>query len=187
MKHTNLFILLFVAIVGLWGCNDTQTAAKIEHAQQEAGSKALLRNQPVPTLDFSMERQIVIETYLARNRKLSTWAYTRDMQGRWTEICASMGYPIPYSTQLTNPSQVYHGSNYELATIGNPDPNGLYSPTSSDATIVSCVDKDGSVNPVSVEERVTTFPYRIKHEFEVHRYDENDTSSLKIKIADRAR
>lgn len=180
--------LLIFALLTLVGCNKAPEAADIEHAQQEIGAKAMLRNQPVPTLDYSLERQIVIETYLARNRKLNTWAYMRDYQGRLTEICPSMGYPIPYSTQLTNPTQMVEGGNYQVTSVGNPEPNGLYSPSSSDATIVSCVDKDGSVNPFVVEERVTTSPYRLKHEFELKRYDEKDEgSSLAIKISDKAR
>jgi hypothetical protein len=54
--------------------------------------------------------------------------------------------PIPNTASLSNPQQVVTGSNdrgYGLATIGQMDPIGIYTPTSSTGTFVICVDAQG--------------------------------------------
>ena len=91
------------------------------------------------------------------------------IDGKIIEICSSIGYPIPYSTQLTNPLQ-YTGPNG--AVVGNPEPNGLYSPDSAEGTIVNCVNPDGSVTPTYWEPRIFTLPYRIKADVVIARADD---------------
>lgn len=184
--------LCLLVLLALVSCDYKPSSSEVEHAQQEGGIQAMLRNQPVPTLTYSMERQIVTETYLARNRKMATWTYTRDMQGRITEICPSMGYPIPYSTQLTNPSQLATtyantktgASNHSIdGVIGNPEPTGLYPPAASEATLVSCVEPDGAVVPTYWEDRVFAMPYRIKADFKLQRAD-TIAPSFSVKVRD---
>lgn len=166
-----ILLTLALALV-LMGCDQ---AVDMEHQQQEAGQKSLLSNQPVPDLGgWSFERHIVIETYKARNRTISTYTYTFiEYTGQIIELCASIGYPIPYSTQLTNPLQ-YTGPNG--AVVGNPEPNGLYSPSSAEATIVNCVNKDGTVTPTYFEQRIFALPYRIKADRSLDRIGDSSFS-----------
>lgn len=163
-------ILIIVACFALLGCEPS--AAQVEHQQQEAGTQSLLQNQPVPDLGgWSFERHVVIETYKARNRTIATYTYTMTIDGKIIEICSSIGYPIPYSTQLTNPLQAY-GASQGYTSIGNPEPNGLYSPDNAEGTIVNCVNPDGSVTPTYWEPRIFALPYRIKADVVIARADD---------------
>jgi len=148
-----IFVLAFVLVA----CSPSIN--QVEREQQYAGNLAIVENQPVPDLGgYSFERQIMIETYLARNNTISTFSYLFTFDGRIVEICASIGYPIPYSTQLTNPINSMNGA-------PNAEPNSLYPPSSAAATLVQCVNSDGSVSPTYIEDNVMAFPYRIKSDF----------------------
>jgi len=59
--------------------------------------------------------------------------------------CPSHGGAVPNTAQLTNPSQIQPDphSTAGSVVIGNMDPNGVYSPTSSSGTYVMCVNNAG--------------------------------------------
>lgn len=155
-----IFVILVLAFV-LVAC--APSVNQIEREQQSLGNVAIVQNQPVPDLGgYSFERQIVIETYLARNNTISTFTYLFTFDGKIVEVCASIGYPIPYSTQLTNPMKFEYSGG---SPIPNAEPNSLYPPSSSAATLVQCVNSDGSVSPTYIEDNVMAFPYRIKSDF----------------------
>lgn len=158
-----MVIILFLSPV-LTGCN----AQDIEREQQESNQRSLIDNQPIPNLGgYSFERYVVIQTYLARNRTIATYTYTMtEIDGKIIEICASIGYPIPYATQLTNPLQVAAGG-----PIGNPEPNGLYSPDNAEGTIINCANGDGTITPTYWEPRVFALPYRIKSDIQLQRIE----------------
>ena len=161
-----LFVLIILAMV-LTACQ--ASVANIE--QQQAGNIAIVQNQPVPDLGgFSFERQILSETYLARNNTIATYAYMFTMDGKIVEICPSIGYPIPYSTQLTSPERV---DSYSYGVVlPNAEPNSLYPPGDAAATLVQCVNGDGSVSPVYIEWYVLAFPFRIKSDTQIERIGE---------------
>lgn len=167
-KLFGLFILVLFLLVA---CAPA-SVADVEQAQQQTGNMAIVNNQPLPDLGgYSFERQIVIETYLARNNTIATYAYMFTMDGKIIEICPSIGYPIPYSTQLTNPEKIeytYSAPN----VISNAEPNSLYPPSDAAATLVQCVNPDGSVSPVYIEWYVLAFPYRIVSDLQVERLGE---------------
>jgi hypothetical protein len=178
-----LFLALFVMTLVLSACGTTQT--ELEQAQQSGSVKAITQNQPIPDLGgYSFERQIVIETYLARNNTIATYAYMITMDGKIIEICPSVGYPIPYSTQLTNslvPTRnCGSGSgNCTEGVVANPEINGLYPPADAAATLVQCVNPDGSVSPTYIEWYVLSFPYRIASDVQLIKIGE---PSFKVNI-----
>lgn len=179
-----LFVVLFVMALVLTACGTTQT--ELEQQQQAGNITAITQNQPVPDLGgYSFERQIVIETYLARNNTIATYAYMISMDGKIIEICPSIGYPIPYSTELTNPQVPTRncatpGSAACVdGVVANPEPNGLYPPSDAAATLVQCVQPDGSVSPVYIEWYVLAFPYRIQSDFQLQQIG---TSSFSVPV-----
>lgn len=162
----NKLLVLVLAFV-LAAC--APSVSQVEQSQQEGGNLAIVQNQPVPDLGgYSFERQILIETYLARNNTISTFAYMISMDGKIIEICPSIGYPIPYSTRLTNPVKV----EYSSLAIPNAEPNSLYPPSDAAATLVQCVNPDGSVSPIYIEWYVLAFPYRIASDMQLQRVGE---------------
>ena len=59
--------------------------------------------------------------------------------------CPSHGGAVPNTAQLTNPTQIQPDPNASNGSVelGNMDPNGVYSPTSSSGTYVMCVNNAG--------------------------------------------
>lgn len=170
-----LFALFVLMMFILTSCTFGSDTSAIEQSQQKEAINAIIQNQPIPDLGgYSFERQIVIETYLARNNTIATYAYMISMDGKIIEICPSIGYPIPYSTQLSNPERV-DSYNYSI-TLPNPEPNGLYPPGDAAATLVQCVQPDGKVSPVYIEWYVLAFPYRIQSDFQLQQVGETSFS-----------
>jgi hypothetical protein len=76
--------------------------------------------------------------------------------------CDSIGFPLPYAAQLTNPQQALNfGSNIGVISVGQAEPNGLYSPASAEGTWVPCVDDKGNIAPVYEERKVSVFPRKV--------------------------
>ena len=123
--------ILFILVLAFVLVACAPSSNQIETQQQELAVTSIVENQPIPDLGgYSFERQVVIETYVARNNTISTFSYLFTFDGRVVEICPSIGYPIPYSTQLTAPEKPTQG--YSL-TIPQSEPNGLYPPESAAA------------------------------------------------------
>lgn len=169
MIHKSLVLFVLAFAVLLSGCGTAgEQAVREEARQQGAGVLAIVQNQPVPDLGgWSFEREVVIQTTLARNRTVATYTYLMTLDGKIIEICASIGYPIPYSTQITNPEQAV----YTSLSLPQPEPNSLYSPENAEATYVQCSNSDGTVAPVYMEPRVFALPYRIQSDMQFVRLD----------------
>jgi hypothetical protein len=190
MKNLRILIIAFL-ILTITGCSVSQDTgtniANTEHKQQDLGVQAIINNQPVPDLGgYSFPRQMVIETYIALNKTTTTWSYIMSINtGELTELCPSYGYPIPGGTELTNPYQIANTSGFQeygYGVIANPEPNGLYPPSTSAGTLVNCVNPDGTVSPVYVEPYVVAFPYRVVSDKQIQRAD-NLPPSIAIKPA----
>jgi len=144
------------------GCTTApRTAASIEQTSQDLQMQQFLRNQPVPSFDWSLERHMLIALYTARQKATNTFSVVQsDFTGKILWSCPSMGFPLPYATQLTNPQQLIQksdSSHWYDGVIGQQEPNGLFSPPAADGTWVPCVDEHGKITPVYEERKVTTF------------------------------
>lgn len=168
MKGKSFLLTLVVLLISAMLVSCMESVSQEERKQQTTANLAIVQNQPLPDLGgYSFERQIVIETYYARNNTIATYAYMISMDGKIIEICPSIGYPIPYSTQLSNPMKVEYQSSG--AVIPNAEPNSLYPPSDAAATLVQCVNPDGSVSPVYIEWYVLAFPYQIASDVQLTR------------------
>lgn len=146
------------------GCSSKTTSASIEQASQDLQMQQFLRNQPVPSFDWSLERHMLIQLYAARQRATNTFSVVQsEYTGKILWSCPSMGFPLPYATQLTNPLQLASryamtdGAHYTDGVIAQQEPNGLFTPPAADGTWVPCVDEKGRITPVYEERKVTTF------------------------------
>jgi hypothetical protein len=137
------------------------SAQATEQHMQNLQMEQFLRNQPVPSFDFSLERHILIKLYGARQRATNTFSVVQSpFTGKVLWSCASIGFPLPYATQLTNPQQVqWKGGlhEYSSAVLAQQEPNGLFTPASAEGTWVPCVDEKGNLTPVYEEKKVTVF------------------------------
>lgn len=177
------FLLLIPVL--LIGCGQTtsKTDAVLVEKQQEIYSNS----QPIPFFDHSLERQAAIELYEARNENVRTWTVWRSDYGLIEGHGESIGYPIPYDVQLTNPLMLgYKGHNVGVAVLEQPEPNGLWSSKNSIATWIRLVvSRNGKtyVTPVYVEGKVTTYPYPVKVDYEKNRVTplEDAVPTVKLK------
>ena len=147
MRKILLLVVMLVMSVGLFsGCVDVST----EDRQTEATRQLMkeVNNQiGMPNITEFYEKKMAKEIFELRdNSKLITYAYTQNLDGRFTYIGQCIGFGLPYSTQYTNPMQ-YTGvstptiaagetgrRSWDYQVMPQADPNGLFTPTGLAAT-----------------------------------------------------
>lgn len=139
--------------------SDTSLNQKQEQIMKEANAQV-----GMPAIVNFNERKLAKMIMELRDQEnLITYTYLYSpMTGKLMFLGKSIGYGLPYSTQYTNPSKPeYHEwSSYNWGNLVLPqaDPNGLFMPTSADATWVMLLDKDGKPHPTYIEEKVIVSP-----------------------------
>lgn len=150
------------------GCQPArQQGAMQEQAAANRQQEHMLRMQPIPTLQWSLERHLAIQIYMARQRSVPTVSIVQsEYTGKILWRCDSIGFPLPYATQITNPLQMMEGRGSPPSTtaVNQAEPNGLYTPSSADGTWVPCVDDKGGISPVYEERKISTFPRSVREE-----------------------
>lgn len=181
MKRLFILFTALSALVMLAGCNaDNSGASRDTRATMQAMEQAST-TVPVPAIiNWAERRELKMIYELRDNPKLVTYTYKTDMNGKLHPVCVgsnSVGYPIPYSAQFTAPKALVgkkpiypsfaDGSSYNgdwhVIEADQPEPNGIYMPSSSEATWVLCVNPSNKddIEPVYVEDRATAYPWRI--------------------------
>lgn len=166
-------ISLLIAAVSLTfsGCIEG-TASDIDAKAVNEQQKQYAVAQPIPKFDWSLERDVAIQLYQARNQNVNTYTVWRSDFGQILGDCPSVGYPIPYDVQLTNPLVGDYYRNGGTIVVEQAEPNGLYSSKNSIATWVRCrceVDGKTVTVPVYIEDKVTTYPYPVRVDYENNR------------------
>lgn len=159
MKYTYLIVLLITSIFFLGNaCERTGSTDDAQNKQTEQMVRQAQQMLGMPEITNFTERRLFKNILERRDQIFPTYTYIMDMNGNLHFLCNSIGYGIPFSTQYTNPMRTVHEPNGGDHAIPQPDPNGLFMPTSSDATYVLC-GTDNDNEPQYVEEKiiVTTF------------------------------
>lgn len=146
-------------------CDGSQqpTANQREHAAQARISAESMATVGMPNIiNFNQKKQLkaIIEAFDQPN--LITYSYVVNMSGKAVPLCRSQGYGFNEGTQYTNPLQSEWktlGTNgVASAVVSQPDPSGVYSPATSEGTLLMCLTKDGKVLPVRSEPSILTLP-----------------------------
>lgn len=154
MKKMVLLFVLLVIILSACSSSDFVESVKVDEQQSQYRD-----NQPIPSFDWSLERDILIQLYLKRNEAIATYTIiTYSVGGAPIYECPSIGYPLPADTQLTNPLKVTTSG----AVIEQAEPNGLFTSDNAFGTWVLCVLDDGTVYPVYTEQNATAFPFPVE-------------------------
>ena len=163
MRRFRRFLIIPLAFLALsaQGCRNQVGlhAANREQAAQTAELQIESNRQVgMPGITNFTEKRLVRQLYELRDQQdLSTFTYVVDFQGRLWHVCDSIGYGIPFSAQFSNPEvRVRRNS---TGTIPQPEPNGLWPPTSTSATWVVCASPDGNFEPLYVEPSITVSPF----------------------------
>ena len=174
-KYLVLIVLVAVIYVVVACKSSTASEQKTVNRQQDQ----YLIGQPIPQMDWSLERQLVIELYLIRNRQVATHAVWRSDYGIVEGDCPSIGYGMPYDTSLTNPLKRVGFSQSSVA-IEQPEPNGIFASKNTSATWVMCVGDGGSIEPVYVESKVTVFPGPVVVDYATNRVVRSGAATVRI-------
>lgn len=187
---TLMFVVLFMAGLFTSGCGYTATqSADSEIAQQQENNLAEGDKEvPPPAIVNWNEKRMAKLIQEKRDQvNLATWTYTKNLDGRYTFVCESIGYGLPYNTRTNNPQHyeylstqtgVYNGGGSggggwvrdsqgrviwgEHAVVAQPEPNGLFIPDSAKGTWNLCKDpKTGKPDVTYQEEDIAVFPYQL--------------------------
>jgi len=150
------------------GCNDDkvsnstdqkqakQTEQALSEAQRQVGFPAIINYQELKNFKLILE---------ARDQEnLITYTYlVNEMNGKIGQFLGkSYGYGIPAATQFTNPNKIVDDP-YRYQSGGKvmpqPDPNGLYMPTSTTATWVFLLDPNGTPRASYIEPLIIVSPF----------------------------
>lgn len=178
MKYIAALLLAAGLVIG---CTTVPDSERADNARVQDQQSHYATVQPIPYFDFSMDRDILIQIYKAKNESRLTYSVVTSMTGAVLFICPSIGYGIPADTQLTNGLQAYGGS-YGYTSIEQAEPNGLFSSKNTNATYVLCVRDDGTVNVVQSEQTVTTFPFPVTVDASGRVVDAGGESTVKIEV-----
>ena len=165
-NNIQIVLVIFMSIFSMnFICDWQERKDKISVIAQQDHYR---KNQPVPFYEWSIELDAATQIYDARVReKVRTWTVWRSDYGLIEGDCASIGYPIPYDVQLTNPLK-----GNDAGIIEQAEPNGLYSSHNSIATWVrEVVNVKGKIiiTPIYIESKVTCYPYPVKVDYEKNR------------------
>lgn len=165
-------IVLMLALVPLLliatSCEDRQDRADRLAVNKQQEHYRI--NQPVPYYEWSLELDAYKQIYDARVKDIvRTWTIWRSDYGMILGDCASIGFPIPYDVQMTNPLKKVREHS---VAIEQPEPSGLYSSKNTVATWVrQVIEVQGTtvVVPIYIEDKVTAYPYPIKVDYKTNR------------------
>ena len=137
-----------------------KTATAMAEAQRQVGMPNVINFQQRKLMKMIFE--------LCDKEDLITYAYIKsDYQGKLMFIGKAIGFGVPFSAQFTNPERpmrpdaIYNDS----TTIPQPDPNGLFMPTSSSATWLMMIDpKTNKPRPVYIEPEIVVSPFPLHDE-----------------------
>jgi hypothetical protein len=135
-----------------------QTDILTQQASTQVGMPGVTR--------FTEKRNLKMLYELRDDPKLTTVAYFVDLNGKLHKICDALGYGFPYATQFTNPERdiINSGAGVHFQ-MPQPEPNGLFMPTSADGTWIMCLNPTTkAMQPVYVEPRVVVSPFPLPND-----------------------
>lgn len=139
-------------VVGCENVADQQEKRLLEVLQEEAVRQAGMPNM----VNFTEKKNLKWIYELCDREKFTTYTYLVDMHGKLHFFCESIGYGVPYSAQYVNPEKY----NVNGANLPQAEPNGLFKPTSSDATWVIAATEQGPA-AIYVEQRIVVSPFKL--------------------------
>ena len=134
-KFTIFAVILLVFTLALSACDNT--ADDIEEKATNEIRKEALRQAGLPNIvNFQQKKTLKMILELCDKENLICYAYLYNkMTGKLVFIGKCIGYGIPFSAQYTNPERAVNGR-----VLPQPDPNGLFMPSSSQATWLLWID-----------------------------------------------
>ena len=158
VKILVLVCLSFVLI----GCIE-EDPGYIQQKQTKQLMSEINRQVGMPNIHNFQQKKIMKMILEECDREnLICYAYiVAKYSGKFIYLGKCVGYGVPFSAQYTNPERV---ENYHYGiTLPQPDPNGLFMPTSSSATWLLLIDpKTNKPRPVYIEPEIIVSPFPLQ-------------------------
>jgi len=165
MKFKLIMVAIFIGIL-FTSCDYTPTSDDVAKVQQEKILAEGSSEIGMPAITEFREKKMLKSILELRDKSsYITYSYLfSDMTGKFIFVGNTIGYPIPYSTQYTNPTK--NGSDHYAYpyVINQADPNGLFSPSSSAGTWLMMISPNGKAIPAYFEPNVVCLPYKLPSE-----------------------
>lgn len=130
MKLNFKYIIAALAVLSVVGCATTSDADDNERNKVIQQRLEAQRQVGLPSITNFTEAKAMKRIYELRDKAdYLTYTYIVDMNGKLHFLTRSIGYGMPYSTQMTNPQRVE--SYYYSLTLPQPEPNMLFMPESA--------------------------------------------------------
>lgn len=171
-------ILTVLPVLFLSGCPEDKSGAARDTRKTlvQAEQAAVIVGMPA-IANFTEKRQLKALYELRDTANLVTYTYYLDLNGKRHKVCptTSIGFGVPYATQYTAPKALVMrkgaypaNSGYDQEAVwtrieqDQPEPNGLYMPTSADGTWVVCLHPTTKEPaPTYVEPRVVVYLFEM--------------------------
>jgi hypothetical protein len=170
MRCSNLAIIALAAL-SITACAKGDEAAQRQTRATLKSTNEADRKIGMPALSNYYEKQLAKDVYERRDKAIATYAYLQGMDGSLKCLGRAIGYGIPYSTQFTAPQALRYlrpvdSDGQEGAAtaemVEQPEPNGLYMPSSASATWIQIVDsRTGKLDVMYVEPNLVVSPFRL--------------------------
>lgn len=187
MRKIGITALLCLAAssLALSGCGYRATQSndsKIAEQQELNLAEGDAQVPPPSIVNWNEKRMAKLIQEKRDQVNLATWTYTKNMDGKYTFVCESVSYGLPYNTRANNPLHYEFVSTKTGArgtgtyftdskgkriwgdhmVMPQPEPNGLFIPDSAKGTWNLCRDPvTGKPDVTYQEEDIAVFPYRL--------------------------
>jgi hypothetical protein len=153
MRIKAIAVLVLAAVASLSACTSSSPAKNVTKSDQQQGAdqqQIYRTNQPIPKYDWSQYLQTLIDMEGAQVHGVATTSFFFNAGVRDPiEVCPSIGFQVPSTSELTNPLQLVSNGDYsnggtyfQSGVIGQQDPNGAFTGNSSGSYVV-CVGPGG--------------------------------------------
>ncbi len=170
--NKKIFYMLVIVLIAITlgfsisGCYkndaDSKQALQTQKLMIEANNQIGMPN----IVNFQQKKLMKTIYELCDKEDLICYAYIKsDYQGKLIFVGKCIGYGIPFSAQYSNPSvykRVRAAERYSYSTeiMPQPEPNGLFMPTSSSATWLMMIDpKTKKPRPAYFEPEIVVSPF----------------------------
>jgi hypothetical protein len=167
--------LLFIITAGNSGCERRSSSDQVQQESQEKILADITAQVGMPAIKNGREKKILKLIYELRDQEnYVTYTYMENLQpavvkgvtslgGKLTYFGQTIGYPIPYATQFTSPQKIAQSHSGGYAILPQADPNGLFSPSSAEASWVLIMDPASKkVVPVYSEPKLVSMPFKLQ-------------------------
>lgn len=128
------------------GVDAGQGTVKDQQAQQQKLTEESNRQVGMPNISNYFEKDIAKRVYELRDKTdLTTYAYSINKEGQYIYLGRCIGFGLPYTTQYSSPQRIENadlGEYYGDMLVPQPEPNGLYTSESTNATWLILINEE---------------------------------------------